>query len=122
MSKMTEAIQQAASLAPLGFSAGEIEALTRCANVLHRWDEAECNGEVEVDEDGKAYRVYGMNGGGPLTRLKTANREAAAWKRAQSLAAGRGYTLERQGDPRGIPFYVLADGLRVGLRVAVCWI
>ena len=89
MRKTTEMLQQASALIPLGFTAYE-----------------------------KAYRVYGQHGAGAITRVKTANREAAAWSKVQAIAGEHGYTVERQGDPRGIPFYVVA-GTR---RVAVLWI
>lgn len=116
-----------------GISRDDLEALRRVEMTLHRWAERECNGEVDVDEDGKAWNVA-IEGhfGGTLTptRWRTANREAGALRRLAAIMARyphlRAY---HQGDPRGCALYVYRkDGTEgrdpssfyIGQGVAVC--
>lgn len=88
--------------------------LRRIALTLQGWHEAECNGEVQVDEDGiKARRYYGFNGPGPIRSYPIPNREAGAIRRLKTMLPG-GYSFEVQGDPRGWPLTITTpDGLTV---------
>ena len=97
-------------LAELGFDYHETEALRRISMTLSRWAERECNGEVEVDDDGRAYSV---NHGGPwngwkVTRYRVPNREAGAKRRlAKILANHPDFTYYHQTDPRGAALYLV---------------
>lgn len=101
-------IQTVANLARLGFNSEECHQLLKAARTLSRWDENECNGDIERDEEtGKAYRVYGHNTyHGTITRVRTADKETPAWKRVEEMAKAHQLVAVRQGDPRGVPFYI----------------
>ncbi len=104
------------ALERLGFSRADAESLRRISMQLHRWNERECNGDVERDEvTGKTYAVYGQNGPGTIRRYPTADKERSAQKRLIAIMAryeDRGAYL--QGDPRGCALYIYrhidADG------------
>lgn len=92
-----------------GISRDDIEALYRVERALHRWSERECNGEVETDEDGKAWHSsYGdLHNGTAVLRSRVPNREAGALRRLAAIMARyphlRAY---HQTDPRGCALYV----------------
>ncbi len=108
-----------------GISRDDIEALRRIEMTLHRWGERECNGEVEVDDDGKAWRCH--HSAANDHRYRTANREAGALRRLSSIMARyphlRAY---HQTDPRGCALYVYEKARlsklwnRHGCREEVC--
>ena len=99
-----------ASMDRLGISLDDSEALRRIEMTLHRWAERECNGEVEVGDDGKAWNVA-IEGhfGGTLTptRWRAANREAGALRRlAKIMARYPALRAYHQTDPRWCALYV----------------
>lgn len=100
------------SLNDFGMTDGEYHALRLDAMRLHRWAEAECNGDIQRDETtGKCFRHYGHNGPGPFFTVKTADRETPARKRIEALCKRYNLALEMQGDPRGAAVKVtLQDG------------
>lgn len=107
------------ALYSLGFRPDEADALRAIARVLHRWDEAQCNGDVCRDEDtGVCYRQYGRDRGPFLTK-KCVDREAAEMRRlAKILAQHSGILAYRQTDPRGPSLYLyninqLCDGDKI---------
>lgn len=77
--------------------------LRRIAITLHRWSEAECNGEIEIDDDNKAYRCWDSIK--TRRRYLIPNLEAGAIKRLKKLLPS-GATFEYQGDPRGWPLTI----------------
>lgn len=79
--------------------------LRRIAITLHSWCVASCNGLIDRDEDGKAYRCYNINGPGPIKRYRIADSETAALKRLTKLLP-EGATWKYQGDPRGWPLKI----------------
>lgn len=93
-----------------GISSDDVESLLRIERTLGRWGERECNGEVEVEEDGKAFalREWGAQWtSGKRCRTPTANREAGALKRlAAIMARYPKLAAYHQGDPRGCALYV----------------
>ena len=97
-------------LCDLGFSYEETDALRRISMTLSRWAERECNGEVEVDDDAKAYSV---NQGGAwnnwkITRYPVPNREAGAKRRLAKIMANHpDFTYYHQTDPRGAALYLV---------------
>lgn len=99
------------TLTRLGFTYEETETLRRAEMTLHRWAERECNGEVEIDDDGKAYSAFGSL----RARYRVPNREAGARHRvANTLAArnarhdvGDALSAYFQTDPRGCALYVI---------------
>jgi len=123
-----EAIRQTELLRKLethGFTEAEFDQLRRISMALHRWAERECNGEVEVDCEGKAYSV---SQGGPwnnwkVTRWQTANREAGALRRLNKIMAQHpGWTYYHQGDPRGAALYLVeVDRLIPGIGLDSCY-
>ncbi len=87
-----------------GISREDVEALRRIEMTLRRWAERECNGEVEVDDEGTAWRLHHTY---TNHRGRTANLEAGALRRLSAIMARyphlRAY---HQGDPRGCALYV----------------
>ena len=107
--ELSRRIELVNRLKPLGFTRQDAEALRRVSLTLHRWDELACNGEVEVDEDGKAYSV---NRGGAwnnwrVSRYPTPNREDGAIRRLGLMMADYpGWYFYHQSDPRGAALYL----------------
>lgn len=99
-------------LQAMGFSYEESQQLRRIETTLHRWAEAECNGEIQRDEKtGKPYAVRGItspySGKYTETRWQVADREAGALKRLKAILADKPELgAFRQGDPRGCQLYV----------------
>lgn len=88
----------------MGFTDAEANTLRLAEKTLHRWHERECNGEVEIDDNGKAWAVYGAN---MDKRYPTANRYAGCLKRLDKIFLSRpGLAYYVQGDPRGCALYV----------------
>ena len=122
----TEAMRQSRQLdvlQSLGFTQAEAESLRRISMTLHRWHEAECNGDVQRDETtGRTFRHYGHNTAGPFQTVRCADRETGAKKRLaailkarngrQLIVAGKMDALSAyiQGDPRGAALYILRPG------------
>jgi hypothetical protein len=95
-------------LAKLGFTQPEAETLRRISMALSRWAEAECNGEVEVDDDGKAFRVYpGHAPTWEVSRWPIPNREAGATRRLRKMMQDHpGLAFYHQTDPRWAALYI----------------
>jgi hypothetical protein len=117
----------------LGIDRADLEPLMRIERTLHRWSERECNGEVEVADDGKAFAVSGSFRVALCDKLGTKvehrwaipNRERGALKRlAAIMARYPKLAAYYQGDPRGCALYVYEKGKlreyqkRVGLEHA----
>ncbi len=87
-------------------SRDDLEALRRIEMTLHRWAERECNGEVEVDENGVAHATFKDSESG-REREQVPNREAGALRRLASILTSyphlRAY---HQTDPRGCALYL----------------
>lgn len=96
-------------LCDLGFSYEETETLRRISRTLHRWAERECNGEVEVDDSGKAWSVsQGYAPSWKVSRYPVPNREAGAIRRLNKIMADHpGWTYYHQTDPRGAALYLV---------------
>ncbi len=130
MSTLKRKFELIKRLESLGFSFDEAQQLRRIEMTLHRWAEAECNGEIQRDEtDGQTYRHYGRNTSGPFLTVKCADREAGALKRLKAIIDARNARAEgvrnqtticghaclpeneviayQQGDPRGCALYLL---------------
>ena len=95
----------------LGFNSTEAQQLRGIAMTFSRWDEHECNGEIERDEaTGKPFRrtEYQSRGGSwKVNRYPLADREAGAQRRLDAiLAAHPELAAYRQGDPRGCSVYI----------------
>lgn len=110
MSTQKRKFELFAKLQALGFTYEEAVALRRIEMTLHRWAEAECNGEIERNEaTGKPERVSrayinGMSDKRHAWRI--ADREAGALKRLRAITAGKGVWFYHQTDPRGCALYV----------------
>jgi hypothetical protein len=112
--------EQIRSLEAIGFTQAEAETLRRISMTLSRWDEAECNGEVEVDDDGKAFRVH--QGHAPtwaVSRWPIPNREAGAIRRLRKIMGSHpGLAFYHQTDPRGAALYIYRpEGLKPGQSI-----
>lgn len=126
------------TLARLGFTYEEREALIRIERTLHRWGELECGGgndfaswAIERDEaTGKPFMVTHPHAGKSYRRA-IPDREAGAKKRLAKLMESRPHLLAyHQGDPRGCGLYIVpADAVGPGgsiesvytRGVAVCY-
>lgn len=97
------------SLERLGIPYDDAQQLRRISLALHRWNERECNGEVERDEEsGKTFAVYNTSGPGPIKRYPTADKERGAQKRLAAIMAKYPALLAyEQGDPRGCALYII---------------
>ena len=111
----------------LGVSKEDADALLRIERTLHRWAERECNGEVETDDDGKAWRLSAVS----AHRFAIPNREAGALRRLKAIMARYpALAAYHQTDPRGCALYI-AKREAIGQRnldecyssvgVAVCY-
>ena len=93
-------------LSDLGFTFSEADYLRRIQMTLHRWAEAECNGEIQRDGDdcaGRPFREYGnyVAANDPRRRHYVPDRERGALKRLAALMKGRsGLWFYHQGDPQ----------------------
>lgn len=110
-------------LQSLGFTYDEAAALRRIEMTLHRWAEAECNGDIERNETtGKPIRRIRSSRylapNDPRACYAIADRETGALRRCAAIIAarnGRNPTLGalsfyHQGDPRGCALYILRTG------------
>ena len=97
-------------LQALGFTYEESQQLRRIEMTLHRWAEAECNGDIQRDEKTqKPHRPYGLGFGDPI-----ADREAGALNRLKTIVDARNARHSsddvlpyHQGDPRGCALYLV---------------
>ncbi len=111
MTKSEQLANLIARLTALGFSLPEIQRLRRIQSTLHRWSEAECNGEIQRDEDNgnKPRRMYDS---GFMQYIP--DREAGALKRLCFIMADHpDLWAYHQTDPRGCALYV---GKRADLK------
>lgn len=100
-------MRQEERLANLGITCEDSERLRRISMTLGRWSERECNGEVEVDEDGTAYGTNAAYSTGRITRWKVPNRERGALNRlAAIMAKYPELGAYHQTDPRGAALYI----------------
>ena len=89
-----------------GISLDDAVALRRISMTLHRWHEAECNGEIQRDEATNIPYWYNTHTHKKI--WKVADRETGALKRLNKIMAK--YPLLSayvQGDPRGASLYIL---------------
>lgn len=118
-------------LQSLGFTYEEAVQLRRIEMTLSSWSEAECNGEIERDENtGRPFRRYGnyIQADDPRSKHFIADREAGALKRLKVIIDARNarqvnpdtignpafYLVHayHQTDPRGCSLYIVrADQL-----------
>ena len=101
----------------------ELDTLLRCSRTLSRWAEAECNGEIQRDEEtGKPVRYGGVQSGRLFSLGITPDREAAALTRATKIAQAHSLTIYHQGDPRGCALYLIRPGdVPAGSTVDSCY-
>ena len=89
-----------------GISLDDAVALRRISMTLHRWHEAECNGEIQRDEATNIPYWYNRHTNKKI--WKVADRETGALKRLNKIMAK--YPLLSayvQGDPRGASLYII---------------
>ena len=132
-SRLQRAIDFYNRMANLGFDGDETDQLVRIERTLHRWAEAECNGEIEREgenADGRPFRSFAATGGKHLA-YPIADREAGAMRRLNRLMAQHpAWIAYQQGDPRGCALYLVdraklgdhpIDGYYSSIGVAVCY-
>lgn len=122
----------------LGFDANEAAKLRGISMTFSRWDERECNGEIERNEGtGKPFsrwehrtmRHSGEPGGsmGPVwvvDFIPVADREAGSEKRLKAIMANHPeLDYYRQGDPRGCALYIYRKDapLLKSVRIDCCY-
>lgn len=81
------------TLQSLGFTQSEAESLRRISMTLHRWFEAECNGEIQRGDDGiaRGYRVHAryIDPNDPRYWYSVRDRETGACKRLAGIIKTR---------------------------------
>ena len=98
------AMRFAVEASKAGISYPEIRQLMKDAKRLHRWFEAECNGDVQQDEgSGQWYHHYGRGTNGPFQTVKARDIETPAKARISAIVKAHGLIAAFQGDPRGWP-------------------
>jgi hypothetical protein len=95
-------------LEALGISTDDALALRRISMTLHRWNERECNGEVERDEEtGKTFATFEHSRGGIRGQYPCPDLERGAQKRlAAIMARYPALAAYEQTDPRGAALYI----------------
>lgn len=118
MSRAALANVVSVQLGRLGFTVAEVKALVLWSRKLHRFSERCCNGEVEYDDTGAAFKVVRDRTGSELARRPARDVESEALKACGAIIAARNareaaapVTLYRQGDPRGCPLYIVPAAL-----------
>ena len=110
--EFTRRAAQVATLARMGYSESESEALRRISLTLRAWYIRECGdgyGAIERDEtSGRPYWVTYCERTGARRRTRIADREAGAERRLRVILRGRPFYL--QTDPRGATLYLLREG------------
>ena len=122
MTTRKERSEVIARLIGLGFSYQESEALRRIAMTFSRWDESECNGEIQRDEStGIPYRY--VNPGMSERRYRVPDRETGAYRRLLKIMGEHANLwYYHQGDPRGASLYIgRKDNLPGGCQVENCY-
>lgn len=96
----------------------DAESLRRISMTLHRWFEAECNGDFEINEDGIPGRDHGTDTFYPIP-----DRETGARKRLASIMKNYpALTAYVQTDPRGCALYILRpDDVPAGATIDSCY-
>lgn len=123
MSTQKQKFELFARLQSLGFTYEEAAQLRRIEMTLHRWSEAECNGDIQRSGptgEGKPFRYYGWDVNGNRPRYAIADREAGALRRLKAILFARNnraWALNEadpghvyayhQGDPRGCALYLI---------------
>ena len=97
---------QETQLVDMGFSSAQAEALRRISQTLSRWCEAECNGEIERSDSGRAERVY-YTLTGERRAYTIPDRESGALRRLRVILTGTDLTYFYQTDPRGCALYLI---------------
>lgn len=92
----------------LGLTYREADAVRRDGQRPHTIWTRECNGEIERGDDGIMYQNCNINGPGPMTRYKIADRETPAQARIEAIAKAHGCAVVWQTDPRGWPLTICA--------------
>lgn len=91
-------------------SLADARILRRASLTLRRWAERECNGEVETDDDGKAFQ-RGFRGRAYAELIRVPNPEPGALRRIAEVCERNGLHYFHQTDPRGCALYVAAEPL-----------
>lgn len=85
-------------------SPADARTLRRASLTLRRWGERLCNGEVETNDDGKAFqRGFRMR--------RVPNLKTGALRRIAEVCKRKGLHYFHQTDPRGCALYVAAEPL-----------
>lgn len=116
-----------------GFSIDEVLTLRRIERTLHRWAEAECNGDIQRDETtGRPFYHYnGPNVSNGPAVVFVPDREKGALRRLAVLLRDRpDFTFYHQGDPRGCALYLVRkadirpgtslDSVYSSIGIAIC--
>jgi hypothetical protein len=109
--KTQRAIEFFRRMESLGIDYSTAQRLRRIEMTLHRWAEAECNGDIQRSETtGKPLRFYGGNyvaANDPRAYCVVPDREAGALKRLSAIMANfPALWCYHQTDPRGCALYV----------------
>ena len=98
-----------AALYQNGISTDDADALRRISMTFHRWNENECNGVIQRDEETGIPYWYSSETGRKFGKLP--DRDKGAQKRlAAIMAKYPTLTAYEQTDPRGCALYILRPG------------
>jgi hypothetical protein len=101
----------------------EVRSLRKDEMILHRWAEAECNGDIERDENtNRPYRVIRPYNG-PDLKSVCPDRETAAIKRISAICEKHSLHFFHQTDPRGCSLYISKEPMEsnnYSRGVAIC--
>lgn len=104
-----------------GVGLDDAEALRRISLTFHRWNEHECNGAIQRDEETGIPYWYNTETGRRIGRAP--DREKGAEKRLNAIMAKYPtLTAYEQGDPRGAALYILRPGdVPLGYDASSCY-
>jgi hypothetical protein len=95
-----------AALGRAGITYDDADALRRISMTFHRWNEHECNGNIQRDEETGIPYWHSSEDGKRHGRVQ--DREKGAQKRlARIMAKYPTLKAYEQGDPRGAALYIL---------------
>ncbi len=105
------------------FSAADWASLKRLAKIIHKWNEDECNGIIQYDDDGITPRRYHNDRYGCpcVPGSAVPDKSEAAVENARKIAAKHGLSIYHQSDPRGCSLYVYNAHDLKGRKIDECY-
>ena len=105
------------------FTPGDWAKLCRLSRSLRTWNEKECNGQIQCDDNGE-HRLYFADKYGSFTipGPTLGDQGEAILAKAQQIASKYGAIIYHQEDPRGCALFIYkVQELRDGQRIDNCY-